>query len=477
MGKAIALEHSELWGGLINLDTDVMPEQVNTWLPDILTPQGEAYLSFAKGKRHVARLVYDEADANQSAHVTADGTYLITGGLGALGQIVAQWLVDQGAKQIVLTTRRDPAQVDQTIIAPLKADGAQIQILQADVADATQTAAVIDQIHRTLPPLKGIFHIAGILDDGLIQQQTWERCRRVMAPKVSGTWHLHALTQSHELDYFVCFSSVASLLGSFGQANYAAANSFMDGLMRYRRSQGLPGLSINWGPWGAVGMAAELKEPSQAQLTARGIVPIEPDEGVQVLQQVLGKSTGQVGVMKVDWQTFAQQLPAQASRFLSAIAPSPASALPTAETETPPALLRQQLEDSLPGDRLSHLTRHIQTLVAQILQISQLEEMDWQLGFIELGMDSLMGFELRNQLQTDLGCVIPVTLAYDYPTVDTLAAHLLEIVFPDSADTPPPPLPSPPSSYPSPATPDDLETLSDHEAEALLLNTLDTLKY
>ncbi|MDB9526156.1 type I polyketide synthase [Oscillatoria sp. CS-180] len=466
LGKAIALEHAELWGGLVDLDTQLTPEHIHTWLPDVVASHGEAYLAFHQGQRHVARLVRDEDFSEPPTVLTADGTYLITGGLGALGQVVAQWLVDQGAQHIVLTTRRNPAQIDPAKVAPLQAAGAQIQILQADVADSAQTAAVIEQIDRTLPPLKGVFHIAGILDDGLVQQQTWERCRRVMAPKVSGTWHLHTLTQSHELDTFVCFSSVASLLGSFGQANYAAANSFMDGLMQYRRSQGLPGLSINWGPWGAVGMAAELEKSSPVQLSDRGINPIDPDEGVQILHQILGKSTGQIGVMNVDWPTFVQQLPPLASRFLSAIAPIP-------EDDISVAPLRQQLETALPAERLSHLTRHIQTLIAQILQISQLEAIDWQLGFIELGMDSLMGFELRNQLQTDLGCIIPVTLAYDYPTVDTLAAHLLQRVCPDPVD----PARTNAQPVPDPTPPDDLEILSDTEAEALLLNTLDTLKY
>jgi short-subunit dehydrogenase len=216
------------------------------------------YMAQAK---HVGKVVislpkFTEAGCDRTPATTPavsihpSGTYLITGGFGALGQHVARWLVQQGARHLVLTGRRvpDPA----PILTELAEQGVTVQAIATDLAEADSVTALMEQIKTTLPPLKGVFHAAGVLQDAMITGQTWAHFESVMAPKVTGTWLLHQLTQDQALDCFVCFSSVSAVVGSPGQANYAAANAFMDALAAYRQGQGLPGLSINWGPWARV---------------------------------------------------------------------------------------------------------------------------------------------------------------------------------------------------------------------------------
>ena len=194
--------------------------------------------------------------SDRSAAPRADATYLITGGHGGLGLAVARWLVEKGARHLVLLSRSGASSAGEEVAADLAAKGATVTTIQADVSNESDLARALSEIRNTMPPLRGVIHAAGVLDDHLLLNLDAESFRRVLAPKVLGAWNLHTLTADLPLDFFVVFSSVASVLGSPGQANYAAANAFLDGLAHDRRSQGLPCLSINWGPWAEVGMAA-----------------------------------------------------------------------------------------------------------------------------------------------------------------------------------------------------------------------------
>ena len=185
-----------------------------------------------------------------------------------------------------------------------------MSVLLGDISREEDVAQTLETISTTsLPPLKGVIHAAGLLDDGLVQNLTWQRFTKVMAPKVQGTWNLHQLTKDLPLDFFVCFSSMAAILGAPGQANYSAANSFMDALVHYRRGLGLPGLSINWGGWGAVGMTARLDTVNQKRLESSGVTLIETERGMQALESLLSESLSQVAVLPVNWSKFLKALP------------------------------------------------------------------------------------------------------------------------------------------------------------------------
>ena len=474
LGRAIALEHPQLWGGLIDLSSsstsDSTSDEVGALLAEITDSQGEDHLALRDSQRYVARLIPGklglDSIGNRQSAICNQSTYLITGGLGALGQKIARWMVEQGARHLLLTGRRSGSLDAQETIAFLEQAGAQVLIVTADVSNPEDVSRLLQAVKHSMPPLRGILHAAGVLEDGMLLGQRWENFSRVMAPKVAGAWNLHLLTQDMPLDFFVCFSSVSALLGSPGQGNYAAANAFLDALAHYRRALGLPGLSINWGPWGGAGMAAGAR--SRERWADGGVQLIAPEQGLQVLAAILAQEVAQVGVLPIDWSKFASQLSSNV-KF-----PLLEKLLVTApQTEVKKSQFRQQLEAASASDQKTLLIAFIRSHLAKLLGIAP-EEIDPQINFFDLGMDSLMAVELRNSLQTSFDCSTPVSLAFDYPTLETLADYLATKALKteeleEQPHSPPPPLPS--STLPL------LDELSDSDAEALLISKLNSLRY
>ncbi len=263
--------------------------------------------------RHIGKLVIGQEPRQFSIHEQA--TYLITGGLGGLGLEVAEWLVKEGAHHLVLVGRSEPREQASVVLKKLTEAGVELKVIQADVSQRQDAVNVLTQIAQHMPPLKGVIHAAGVLDDGVLTQQIWDRFSTVFAPKVQGGWHLHELTKGMALDFFVLFSSAVSLIGSAGQANHVAASTFLDMLAHYRKTQGLPAVSIGWGPWEQVGAAAE-REVSE-RLAGRGIASISPTQGIEALSNIMRSAHfTHVGVIPIDWAKF---IPQSASPFFAAI--------------------------------------------------------------------------------------------------------------------------------------------------------------
>ena len=221
-------------------------------------------MALRAGGRRVARLARlpeagESGGAGSRWCVRPDRAYLLTGAFGGLGLLVADWLVGQGARHLHLVGRREPGPLAAEALARWRAAGVCVETDRADVADRSELAAALERGGRALPQLAGVFHLAGMLDDGIVTRLDAARLRRVLRPKVAGAWLLHALLRDQELDAFVLFSSTASLLGHAGQANHAAANAFLDALAHHRRARGQAGLSIHWGPWAEVGAAARAR--------------------------------------------------------------------------------------------------------------------------------------------------------------------------------------------------------------------------
>ena len=423
LGRVIALEHPDLWGGLIDLppsptsEPDLSrgtPEQGSKegrgdeaeWLvQEVLHSDGEDQLAFRNGERLVARLVRvgalrEPALLDTPIVIQADGSYLITGGLGALGLALARWLVAEGAGSLILTGRSGAkSEAQKQAIRELREAGAEVELIKADISKRED---VVRLLAASPTPLRGIIHAAGVLDDGLLRQQTWPRFEKVMAAKVQGAWHLHTLTQEMPLDFLILFSSAASLTGSVGQANYAAANAFMDGLADYRTRLGLPALSINWGPWAEAGMAVR-SQVNQSNMA--GVTPLTSEQGVEVLAQLLGAS-GQVGALAVDWSQVAH------------ITPLLSELVELKEKQSDQATFRQQLQEATNPSHF--LMTHIQSEVRQVLGSIP----DPKLGFFEMGMDSLMSVELSNRLSVNLGETLPPTLAFEYSTIQALSDYI-----------------------------------------------------
>ncbi|HTN90264.1 MAG TPA: beta-ketoacyl reductase, partial [Sorangium sp.] len=375
-----------------------------------------------------ARRLRGGGSASGRPALRPDATYLVTGGLGALGLEVARWMVEGGARHLVLVGRSAPRPEAEAAVTALREAGAAVLVLQADASRRGDLARVLDASARQLPPLRGVIHAAGVLDDGVLLQQDWTRFAGVLAPKVDGGFLLHELTRGMELDLFVLFSSAATLLGSPGQGSYAAANAFLDALAHHRRALGLPALSINWGPWAEVGMAA----PLAARLRAQGIAPFSTADALAALGRALGRDEPQIAAIEVQWPRYLAQLPpGGAPRLFAELAELAASAgeRPAAADAAAPDLLRQRLEAAPPRERLPLLLERVRAEAVRVLGLDPAFPIEPRERLFEAGMDSLMALELRNRLQTLVRAALPSTLVFDYPTLEALAGHLLREVF------------------------------------------------
>ena len=357
-----------------------------------------------------------------------DATYLITGGLSGLGLLVARRLVAQGARNLMLLGRSSPSETTQDVLEELKQAGAQVRIAQADISQYEQVARAFVEMETSMPPLGGIIHSAGILEDGALLRQDWERFARVMAPKVDGAWILHRLTAGKTLDFFVLFSSTAALLGSPGQGNHAAANTFLDALAYFRQARGLPALSINWGVWAEVGSAAMRNVGEQVEL--QGIGTISPPDGLQILEALILQDMTQVAVLPVDWSKFLHQYPSgRTPRWLMNLAPSEPQPSPGLTKQIPqaaPENFRDRLAKLPPNQQSDLLVSFVSERVIKVLGLDTEELVDLQKPLHEMGLDSLMAVELRNLLSTGIGMdrSLPASLVFDYPTVEAIVGYL-----------------------------------------------------
>ncbi|NEO53143.1 MAG: type I polyketide synthase [Okeania sp. SIO3B5] len=376
-----------------------------------------AAFRYMQQAKHIGKVVVEmsEVSATQKS-IQPEASYLITGGLGALGLVVAQWMVKEGAKHIVLMGRSGPGETAQKNIEELEAAGAKVSVLLGDVSVPEDVEEIFQQMGESLPPLKGVIHTAGVLDDGLLQNMSWQQFTKVMAPKVQGTWYLHQQTQELELDFFVCFSSIASMLGNSGQGNYAAANGFMDTLASYRRGMGLPGLSINWGAWAKGGMAARLGTQHQSRMESSGMRTIQPEEGMVALENLLSRSQSQVGVFPVNWSQFWTQVPGVEKMPLLSGLLSTKPSLP----QKSGFLEQLKLVSFMEGEKI--LISYLQNEVARVLGIKN--HLDIHKPLIEMGLDSLMSIELRHKIKNELGVDVPMTKFIEGITIAALSNQL-----------------------------------------------------
>ncbi|MFN8441274.1 MAG: SDR family NAD(P)-dependent oxidoreductase [Caldilineaceae bacterium] len=415
LGRTIALEHQELWGGIIDLDagyTPTTPTIVSQVLAEFLGETSESQLALRKNGRHVARLARCIPSAGVIP-IDSSAAYLISGGLGGLGLQVARWLADNGARYLCLTSRRGvTTTMQQQMIGELERKGVTVQIAKVDMADAGAISTLLTELAAASIPLRGIIHTAGVLDDSVLLNQEWSRFQTVMAPKVQGSWHLHRLTQAMPLDFFIMFSSVASVFGNMGQGNYAAANSFMDGLAHYRRQKGLPALSINWGPWAEAGMGARLEK-----LQLHGMTAMQPTEGCMALQRLIS-TAGNCLVSPIDWSQF-DLASVSGQAFVS-------DWRKVEDKSSVQPVFAEQLRKMPASERYQSLISYLQAQVSQVLWLN--EPAPRQQGFADMGMDSLMALKLKHRLENGLGKALPTTIALEYPTLERMANYLLDDV-------------------------------------------------
>lgn len=391
-----------------------------------------AFTLMAQG-RHQGKIVINMAARSQlrlapmrqvSRPIRGDVGYVITGGVGGIGLQLAAWLVGQGARRLVLTARSAPSPAAGQAIDTLRQRGATVDVWQADVANYDAMASHIEAYRTSAGRIGGIFHLAGILDDAMLDQLTPAQISAVLRPKIQGAWNLHRLGEDQSLEHFVLFSSAASLLGSPGQSHYAAANAFLDALAVWRSQRGLAARSISWGAWADIGLAAA-QENRGGRLAYQGLPSMPPSQALALFEQVLcspQQSTPHIGLMSFHLRQWVQSH-AYAARspllrdLLDADAPHDAKAAPMP--------LRNQLLAAPFAQRCSLIEAHLCTLVRRILRLAS-TSIDPAASLKALGFDSLMAVELRNLLEDSLGLVLSVTLIWQHPSIGQLSAYLAQ---------------------------------------------------
>jgi acyl transferase domain-containing protein/acyl carrier protein/methylmalonyl-CoA mutase cobalamin-binding subunit len=419
------LGHSPVWGlirsaqsehtgrQLILLDVD----EVNVDIVAALATR-EPQLAVRGGRLLVPRLVRGTPN-KQEQSLDRSGTVLVTGATGALGSLFAKHIVEaHGVRHLLLASRSGPnsaAAVD--LRAALEALGASVQIVACDAADRNALAELLAQIPEA-HPLTAVVHAAGVVDDGMLMSLDASRLERVFHAKVSAAQNLHELTEHRPLTAFVLFSSIAGLLGNAGQANYAAANTYLDALAAHRRARGLPGTSLAWGPWAQAGMAARLSGADLARMRRSGLAPLADADGLGLFDAALRSDEAILAPVHLDTKLLAErgtELPRILHGLVRVVRTRRASI-----TQSEPALAhRLASQDSAEQNR--HVRELVRNEVASVLGQADASVIGDDQALQDLGLDSLMAVELRNRMQAVTELRLPATLLFDYPSIAALA--------------------------------------------------------
>lgn len=429
---ALARERPALVGGILRDVIGLVVQGTFTPLPYRVFAAAEARRAFATmaSGRQVGKLLIDMSDragllvrTPAARRDWSTGTFLITGGFGALGLCVARWLTHEGARSLVLVGRRAPDLDARAHIAAIEALGASVRCVQADISDRDAVVDLLRQTRARRRPLRGVFHAAGILDDALIESLDDAQLHRAMAGKVEGAWHLHELTRGDDLDLFVAFSSVSAFIGSAGQANYAAANAFLDALAHRRRREGLPALSVQWGPWADRGLAAA--DPARgARLADLGLDSLTPEAGIAALDRLLPTKTAVIAAMRFDVRRWRRSAPGATSNPIFAALGDVDRAL-SAEHNA----FKSEVAAATPAVRRALLEQCVAAALAGVLRAAP-EQIAVTAPFRSLGLDSLMTLEFRRRLEAATGLALTTTIVWNHPTVSALAVYLADRLSP-----------------------------------------------
>ena len=418
-------------------DTQVLHRlPVTTW--DVRC--APAAFRFMSQARHIGKVVLTMPSA--LADGLADGTVLITGATGAVGGVLARHMVSAyGVRHLVLASRRgDRAEGAAELAAELAEAGAQVQVVACDVADRDAVQGLFGQLSREFPPVRGVIHAAGVLDDGTITSLTPDRVDTVLRAKVDAAWNLHEATRELDLSMFVVCSSIAATVGAPGQGNYAAANAFLDGLAAHRQAAGLAGISLAWGMWEQPGgMTAHLSGRDLARMSRSGLAPMNPEQALELLDASLAIDNPLMVATRLDrgaLDTLAQSggLPALFSGL--ARRPRRRQIEDTGDAAQSKSALAQRLTGLAPSEQHDLLVALVCLQAAEVLGRPSPQDVDPEAEFQTFGFDSLSAVELRNRLKTATGLTLPSTLIFDHPTpiavADYVGQQILESHRPES---------------------------------------------
>ena len=417
-GRTWAAEFPAQWGGLIDLDPDEDAERCAHTLAKALDrTDREDQTAHRKGKRFAARMNSVGGIPARRLHLREDAAYLVTGGRQGFGLAAVQRLAERGAGHLILFGR----DVNAGTLPYLA--GARVTYAAVDVSDAFAVQAFLRDWKG--PPVRGVIHAASVWRNQSgqalvrpLDAMDADAFDAVLAPKARGAWALHNAFAGQDLDFFVMFSSAAALVGSAGQASYAAASSSLDALASLRRRQGLPALSINWGPIGDAGFGATPEGRRLHEMwESMGVRRIASADAVDIMESLIRDGRGHSAVMRIDW--------AVARNHFAGIASSPVFGNLIAREGTMQArtVFASELEARPAGERRQFILEHVRGHVAAVMELPAGATPDVDCGLFDYGLDSLMVLDLKNRLQASMGIDVPATLAFEHPTIRAIAAY------------------------------------------------------
>ncbi|SCL72039.1 Acyl transferase domain-containing protein [Micromonospora citrea] len=425
LGRVVALEHPERWGGLVDVPATLDDHGWDLLCAALAGLDGEDQLAIDGATILVRRLVRASGGETPTDEVGYPGTTLVTGGTGALGAEVARWLAARGAEHLMLVSRRGAdAPGAAELVRELTGAGTRVTVAACDVADRAALAKLLDEVPADAP-LTSVVHAAGVLEDGVLDGLTADRLATVLRPKVLGALHLHELTVGRELRAFVLFSAMAGQLGAAGQGSYAAANAYLDALAEQRHRQGLPATSVAWGPWAAGGMAAT-DQAVEERRRRTGVARLDTEAALTALAQCVARGEPATMVAGIDWARYVPGFVAvRPSPLIAGVAEARRAVAERAEdtgvsAESLAALLAGQTD----AERRKTLLELVRGQAAAVLGHASMDAVEPERAFRELGFDSLTAVELRNRLTAATGVRLPATVVFDYPTAAGLADYV-----------------------------------------------------
>jgi acyl transferase domain-containing protein/acyl carrier protein len=425
----VATENPELIRKML---TELMPEFAAGRLQPLrmqVYPVEEALMAFRTmaqashiGKVVLSRPSQGDGELENLQTIVTQGTVLVVGGMGALGREVAAWLVAKGARRLVLAGRT--ADADAAFIASLRESGAEVAVEQMDLVNPEAIREVLQRIRASGLPLTAIFHVAGMVQDGVLERESWNSYRQAAAVKIEGAWNLHRLTETDPVKLMVFFSSAAGILGSPGQGSYAAGNAFLDALAHYRASRGLETLSVDWGAWAGAGMAARLAPEHAKRLLRQGVRSLEPSAALQTLEKAIAERRTQLAVLDIAWDEFLEQRLAKDQSFFAEL-----------RTRQPDAGKREIADpigaavlNAPTAERKGLVAAHVRDCARRAMSLPPRAAVPDDVPLQELGLDSLMAIDMKNELARSLELSLSAGLLFNYPTVRELTGYLLGLL-------------------------------------------------
>jgi|CZKZ01.1.fsa_nt_gi acyl transferase domain-containing protein/acyl carrier protein len=449
LGRAAALEESALWGGLIDLDPEKKPEEQAAWiLASAACADGEDQVAIRDGVRLAARLTRLSPKAAGRVDIGLEGSYLVTGGLGAVGVKVARWLVERGARHVVLVGRRglpnrslwadiDLASANGRSVAAvnaLEAMGARIEIVAADLADRSSVENMFASFGREWPELRGLVHAAvAAPEERGVRELDQKALSEMLSVKVDGTRNLLDFAAGQPVEFIVFFSSMAALLGLRGGGHYAAASEYLDALAHNCRRSGLPVTTIDWGAWDEMrSSSGEIRRLARTENAS--VYPLDPPKALATMESVVAAGLPQAAIAAIHWENLRSLHESERPRPLIQGLTSAAKGAPASAGNAGAGDLRARLSAASESERLGILEAFVRSAVARVLGVRNPESIDARKGLFEMGLDSLMSIDLKTRLANGAGHSLPSTLAFNYPSIAALTGFLAQDMFPAAVE-------------------------------------------